>query len=93
MSEDGLFLVNNLRGLVSSDSHGSVALSGEYNLLSEGARVFDENGAFGSTGEVEELVAVKHTELRTVGARDELLVHLPGDGAVVAVLRDTLFEI
>jgi len=38
-------------------------------------------------------MAVKYAELRTVGARDEFLVHLPGYGAVVAVLRDTLFEI
>jgi len=74
---DSLFLVNHLRGFVGSDAHGSVSLRGEDDLLGEDAGVVQEDLLHGSISEVVELVAVKHTEVRSVSTRDEHLVHFP----------------
>lgn len=86
-------MVNNFGSLVCSNAHWSVAISREDYLLGKAAGVLKEDCAHFFGGEVVEEMAVEDAELRTVGARHKLLVDLPRNGAVIAVLRNTLFEI
>jgi len=93
VAKNGLLLCDELSRLVRSETKRAVPLVGEDDLFCEIRRVFNKQVTFFESSEVVEDVLVKDTVLGAVDARDELLVHLPGDGAEVAVLRQTLLQV
>ena len=71
----------------------NVALSRENHIFSELLWILHEKVSLLLVSEEVEQVLVEDAELRLVRASDELLLSLPRDWAVVAVLGDRLLEV
>jgi hypothetical protein len=86
MAHESLLLGDDLGCLVVTITLRDVTLVREVKFQGELHGVCAEDSTLISRGEVVEEVLVKNAVLNTVGAVDELLMDLPGDGAHVAEL-------